>query len=270
MARAHRPSNRYELLTCSWRDHVVVGADADQITSDDHLLAREMDGIRWLRCLRCDGWFQYPIPSSPTGGPMPSRDEIELPVRGPLLRDHYVLRLIAIDRAIHVIVLTALAVILFTFARHHTAFQHDYNEIMNDLSGGDPGTTSVRGVLGHLRNVFHYSSRHLVELGLGITAYAVLEAVEMVGLWKAKRWAEYLTFVAITALVPFEVYELTIGVSVFKVITLVINLAIVVYLLFAKRLFGVRGGHRTEMERRQRLSGWEAVERSTIEAPVRV
>jgi uncharacterized membrane protein (DUF2068 family) len=249
---------------------VVLGADADQITSDDHLLAREIDGIRWLRCLRCDGWFQYPIPSSPTGGPMPSRNEIKLPVRGPLLRDHYVLRLIALDRAIHVIVLTALAVILFTFARHHTAFQHDYNQIMNDLSGGDPGATSVRGILGHLRNVFHYSSRHLVELGLGVTAYAVLEAVEMVGLWMAKRCAEYLTFVAITVLVPFEVYELTIGVSAFKVVTLVINLAIVVYLLFAKRLFGVRGGHRTEMERRQRLSGWEAVERATPQAPVRV
>ena len=104
-------------MTCSWRDHVLVGADADEITDDDFLLAREIDGIRWLRCLRCDGWFQFPIPSRPTGGPMPSREEIELPVRGPLLRDHYVLRLIAVDRAIHVIVLGALAVILFTFAR---------------------------------------------------------------------------------------------------------------------------------------------------------
>lgn len=194
---------------------------------------------------------------------MPSRDEIELPERGPLLRDRYVLRLIALDRAIHVIVLTGLAVALFTFASHHTALQRDYNEIMNDLSGGDPGASSVRGILGHLRNVFHYSPRHLVELGLAITGYAVLEAAEMVGLWLAKRWAEYLTFVATTLLVPFEVYELTIGVSAFKVVTLVINVAIVVYLLFAKRLFGVRGGHRLELERRQRLSGWEAIERAT-------
>src|ERR1035437_5044409 len=267
VAHAGRPSNRYELLTCAWRDHVVFGMEADRITDEDHLLARESDGIRWLRCLRCDGWFPHQIPDSPRGGPMPTRHEIELPVRGPLLRDHYVLRLIAIDRAIHVILLTTLAVVLFTFARHHTAFQHDYNQIMNDLSGGDPGATSVRGILGHLRNVFHYSSSHLVELGLAVTAYAVLEAAEMVGLWMAKRWAEYLTFVATTLLVPFEVYELTIGVSVFKVVTLVINLAIVVYLLFAKRLFGVRGGHRTEMERGERLSGWEAIERATPQAP---
>ena len=42
----------------------------------------------------------------------------------------------------------------------------------------------------------------------------------MVGLWLNKRWAEYLTFIATTALVPFEVYELTNGVSVFKIIAL--------------------------------------------------
>jgi hypothetical protein len=141
---------------------------------------------------------------------------------------------------------------------------------MNDLSGGDPGASSVRGILGHLRNVFHYSPRHLVELGLAITGYAVLEAAEMVGLWLAKRWAEYLTFVATTLLVPFEVYELTIGVSAFKIVTLVINVAIVVYLLFAKRLFGVRGGHRVELERRQRLGGWEAIERATTQGSPQV
>ena len=46
-----------------------------------------------------------------------------------------------------------------------------------------------------------------------LVAFAALEAVEMVGLWLNKRWAEYLTFIATTALVPFEVYEFTNGVS---------------------------------------------------------
>ena len=89
----------------------------------------------------------------------------------------------------------------------------------------------------------------------------------MVGLWLAKRWAEYLTFVATTLLVPLEVYEITEGVSAFKVVTLVINVAIVMYLLLAKRLFGLRGGHRVVQERRQRLGGWEAIERATPEFP---
>ena len=92
----------------------------------------------------------------------------------------------------------------------------------------------------------------------------------MVGLWFAKRWAEYLTFVAITVLVPIEIYELTLGVSVFKVITFAINLAIVVYLLLAKRLFGLRGGHRAELERRREFSGWPAIDRTTPPVPYAV
>jgi hypothetical protein len=51
-------------------------------------------------------------------------------------------------------------------------------------------------------------------------------------------------------------------------VTLVINLAVVLYLLLAKRLFGLRGGYRAEMLRRQALGGWEAIERSTtVPAP---
>ena len=89
----------------------------------------------------------------------------------------------------------------------------------------------------------------------------------MVGLWMNKRWAEYLTFIATTALVPFEVYELTNSVSVFKLLALAINLAVVIYLLLAKRLFGLRGGHAAEHARRELSSGWSAIERATPGAP---
>jgi hypothetical protein len=62
-------------------------------------------------------------------------------------------------------------------------------------------------------------------------------------------------------LIP-EVYELTGRITVTKIITLVINLAVVAYLLFAKRLFGLRGGGRVEAEARQRDTGWQALERT--------
>jgi len=39
--------------------------------------------------------------------------------------------------------------------------------------------------------------------------------------------------------------------------------AIVLYLLLAKRLFGLRGGHKAEDERRRTMSGWGAVDRVT-------
>jgi uncharacterized membrane protein (DUF2068 family) len=258
-----RPANHYELLTCGWKGHVLVGTDARVVTEADGAVVRERAGVRWHRCLRCDDWLPREVPLHSERDRVPSRDEIELPVRGPLLRDKYILRLIAVDRAIHVIVLGTLAVVLFTFARHDASLHRDYANIMNDLSGTSPGESQIRGVLGYLRKAFEYSPHRLIQLGLVALAYAALEATEMVGLWFAKRWAEYLTFVAVTALVPLEIYELAVRVSIFKVVTLIINLAIVVYLLFAKRLFGVRGGHQAEKARRAELSGWVAIDRTT-------
>jgi uncharacterized membrane protein (DUF2068 family) len=261
--RTRRPDNFYELLTCGWRGHALVGTDVAQIEPDDSMLAREGDGVRWYRCLRCDAWITDAPPLEPTRDRMPDRGEIEVPERGPMLRDRYVLRLIAVDRAIHVIVLTTLAVVLYTFARHDASLHRDYVNIMGDLSGTTPGESQVRGVLGFLGRAFKYSPARLIQLGLLVTAYAALEATEMVGLWLSKRWAEYLTLVATVALIPIEVYELSLRVSVFKVITLVINVAIAVYLLLAKRLFGLRGGSRVQQERHREFSGWGAIERST-------
>ena len=51
--------------------------------------------------------------------------------------------------------------------------------------------------------------------------------------------------------------------SPLKLLTLLINLAVVVYLLLAKRLFGLRGGARAEAAERERDTGWPALQRST-------
>ncbi len=268
--RKARPDNRYELLTCGWKGHALVGTDARTVTDADAALVRERGGFRWYRCIRCDAWLHGQIPPEPARERVPSRDEIELPARGPKLRDRYVLRLIAVDRAIHVVVLGTLAFVLFAFARHDSSLHRDYVNIMNDLSGTSPGESQIRGVLGYLRKAFEYSPHRLIQLALVATAYAALEASEMVGLWFAKRWAEYLTFVATTALVPLEIYELSLSISVFKILTLVINLAIVIYLLLAKRLFGLRGGHRAVIARRAELSGWAAIDRATPSSPIDV
>jgi uncharacterized membrane protein len=151
-----------------------------------------------------------------------------------------------------------LALALFTFAANSSVLHRDYVNIMNDLSGGDPGSTQARGILGYFSRVFTYSSSHLVRLGLIVTAYAVLEAVEMVGLWRNRRWAEYLTSIAVAAFIPLEIIELSKGVSAFKVVAFVINLLVLAYLLYAKRLFGLRGGYAAERARREALSGWAA------------
>lgn len=42
-----------------------------------------------------------------------------------------------------------------------------------------------------------------------------------------------------------------------------VNTAIVVYLLWAKRLFGIRGGAAADEERRERDTGWPAIDAAT-------
>jgi NAD(P)-dependent dehydrogenase (short-subunit alcohol dehydrogenase family) len=46
-------------------------------------------------------------------------------------------------------------------------------------------------------------------------------------------------------------------------VALVTNLAIVAYLLFAERLFGLRGGGKAERAEQERATGWAPVERAT-------
>jgi hypothetical protein len=78
-----RPSNRYELLTCAWSGHVLVGADAATITPDDALVACQDGDARWHRCLRCDDWVRLTPPEEPGRERVETRDEIALPSAGP-------------------------------------------------------------------------------------------------------------------------------------------------------------------------------------------
>jgi len=253
-----RPSNRYELITCGFSGHVLVGTDAATVTGADAAVARETDGVRWYRCLRCDSWVPALAPAHPRRAGVPGRDDISVPLRGPLLRDRYVLRLIAVDRAVHVVLLASLAIVIFFFAGNHDALERDYQQIVDAFGG----PARAQGFLDRFRHYFTIGTGRLYAAALVVTAYGVLEAVEMVGLWLTKRWAEYLTFVATTVLVPLEVYEIIDAVSTLKILTLAINVAIAAYLLWAKRLFGLHGGQRAEEERRRAAVSWEALEAS--------
>jgi uncharacterized membrane protein (DUF2068 family) len=79
-------------------------------------------------------------------------------------------------------------------------------------------------------------------VALAIAAYATVELVEGVGLWLQRRWAEYLTVVATAAFLPIEVHDLIRAVTPTRLAAFALNVAAVVYLLVAKRLFGLRGG----------------------------
>jgi uncharacterized membrane protein (DUF2068 family) len=262
----------WELVTCGFRGHALVGLDAAEVRPEDQLVVRDHGRFRWYRCLRCDSWVTLPPPASPTRQHAPDRGEIEIPARGKALRDKVVLRLIAVDRAFHFVILVLLGIAVIAFAANEASLRDAYYRILTDLQGGVAGgpvqNTGHVGILHELDKLFSLRSGTLREVGIGLLAFGVLEGIEAVGLWYAKRWAEYLTFIATTILLPLEIYEIIHRRSALKIIGFIINVVVVVYLLYAKRLFGLRGGGRVDEELRARDMSWEAIEQATPPADV--
>ena len=161
-----------------------------------------------------------------------------------------------------------MAVLLFASDRAHLrdAFYRVLTALQGGVAGGPVQTTghvgSSTSSTGSSR-----SDGHAPEVGVALLAYALLEGVEAIGLWLGKRWAEYLTFISTTVLLPLEIYEIINRGTVLKVIGFLINLAVVVYLLLRKRLFGLRGGGAADEAEREHDGGWEAIERATPGSP---
>lgn len=262
--RFFRPRFHWELLVCGFRGHELIGTDAAHLRPEDAVVAREGDGIRWYRCVRCDSWLPLPPPEKPKYDVPPERDQIKLPLRGRALRDKVVLRIIAIDRLIHFIVLGLLAAAVALFAAHEIRVRNVVYRIVNAVEGTNtsPAHPARHGFVRTVEHLFTLRSSTLYLVAAAAAAYALLEGAEAVGLWFQLRWAEYLTFVATFVFMPYEIYELTLSVSTLKVGALTANVLIATYLLFAKRLFGLRGGAAAEDERRARDVGWEALERT--------
>jgi uncharacterized membrane protein (DUF2068 family) len=250
---------------CGVEGHALVGTDVARLRPEDAVVARDIGERRWHRCVRCDSWLPLHLPEHPAREHMPERDEIKLPLRGRPLRDKIVLRLIAIDRAFHFVVLAVLAVAIFLLAAHQASLRDSFYRVLADLQGGlgGPSHGGHSHFVDELRKLFSLKPAKLRLVGGAVALYAVIEGLEAVGLWYQRRWAEYLTFIATTLLIPVELYELSIRVTPFKVVALIVNIAVVVYLLFAKRLFGLRGGAAAEEALRARDVGWEALERTS-------
>ena len=263
-ARRFRPKFHYELLVCGLRGHVLLGTEAEALRPRDALFARTIAGVRWYRCLRCDAWVPLASPQRPRQPFPPERDEIVLPRRGRALRDRIVLRLIAIDRALHFLILASLATLAFVLASHRGEIVRIVNRVNVIFFGTQAAASSRQGGLTHeVERLLTLNVTTFRLIGVAAAAYALLEGSEAVGLWMGRRWAEYLTFLATTLFVPYELYELADKITVIRVGAFVINLAILLYLLVAKRLFGLRGGGAADRAARERDSGWDAFEQLT-------
>jgi len=258
--RRYLPRFHWELLFCGVSGHELVGMGAARIRPDDALFARQEGEVRWLRCLRCDSWLPLHAPEQPDCETPPARDQIELPIRGRPLRDLVILRVIALKKGLLGVGFVALALALLLFSSRRDDLRDRVYTALGDL-GAAPLENYDTGILHWIHEGFSLDEGRLLLVALALVLYAGLLIGESVGLWLQKRWAEYVAFVATSALLPFEVYELTVRLSPLKIVFIALNVAIVLYLLFAKRLFGLRGGAAAEERVRERDIGWAALER---------
>jgi uncharacterized membrane protein (DUF2068 family) len=225
-----------ELKVCGRRGHVTYAPSepelAKRLTTDTAL------GAAW-RCLRCGDWvLGAPVATGPAA-------QAPLPARGRALRQITILRVLAVERVLRALVLIAAAYGVHRFASAQKSLRDSFGRLipaarpLADRLGIDlDQSTIVHGTTSAL----HASQTTLTLVAIGLLLYGLLEGVEGVGLWMAKRWAEYLTVVATAAFLPVEVSELLKTVTVTKVGAFAVNVAAVAYLVVAKRLFGVRGG----------------------------
>ncbi|MDH6630538.1 uncharacterized membrane protein (DUF2068 family) [Streptomyces sp. LBL] len=244
----------WDRRTCARRGHVTYAPDETLLR--ERLHAETALGTAW-RCLRC-GDFAL-------GDPYGSGPAARAPLvpRGKVLRDLFILRFLAVERAVRGVFIVLVAVAVWKFSNSRGAVRRlfdEYLDVFRPVFRHFHYDLDHSPVVGTLQKTFGYRHSTLTLVAVLLLAYALVELVEAVGLWYAKRWAEYLTVVATAAFLPLEVYELTEHISWLKIATLVLNILAVVYIALAKRLFGLRGGRGAFEEERQSASLLEVQE----------
>ncbi len=143
-------------------------------------------------------------------------------------------RLIILERGFRGVLLVALGVALLTDSRQLLRLVRDWVAELNLNPGRD---ILHRALIAVLRPIGLLQPRTVVLVALAALAFAALELTEAIGLARRRRWAEYLTALAGGFAIPFEVREVIGKQTPLRFAFLIINVAIVVYLVWKKRLF---------------------------------
>lgn len=226
----------FGLATCAALGHETYRPDEGPLRERLHVATAA--GEAW-RCLRCGGF----VPGAPRrAGPADHAPEVP---RGRLLRDRYLMRLLAVDRLLRALVFVALGLAVLRVRGRQGDLRQAFADelpLLRPIAQQVGWNIDDSRVVGLAYRAFDFSDATLTWIAVAIFAYAALGLVEAVGLWLVKRWGEYLAVVATSFFLPLEVYELAEKVTVLRVAAVVVNVAAVVWLVWSKRLFGVRGG----------------------------
>jgi uncharacterized membrane protein (DUF2068 family) len=135
------------------------------------------------------------------------------------------IKLIVVFKYIKGVLLIAVALGAHHLLNHDMS---DFAEHLVDSFRVDPNNHYIHIVLEKLTFL---SRKQLEALSLGSFFYAAIVLTEGTGLALHKRWAEYFTIIATGSFLPLEVYELAHRVTPIKIVVMLINLAILAYLI---------------------------------------
>jgi len=139
------------------------------------------------------------------------------------------LRLIAIFKYLKAASLVALSVGVFRMMHQNVGLRVEHWVRAMHL---DPGNRHVEMFLARVSTL---SPDQVTKLGMVGLLYAGLFLVEGTGLWLQRRWGEWATVVITGLLIPVEVYEIFRHPSLVKILVLVVNVAVVGYLIYRIR-----------------------------------
>jgi uncharacterized membrane protein (DUF2068 family) len=74
----------------------------------------------------------------------------------------------------------------------------------------------------------------LWKIAVVASVYTTLRFIEAYGLWYALPWAEWLAFASGTIYIPFEAADLIHRPTWFRLLVLVVNVVIVLYMLYLR------------------------------------
>src|SRR4029079_1571428 len=97
-----------------------------------------------------------------------------------------------------------------------------------DVLRVDPDNRFVHSLL---VRAFSVTPQQLEEASVGTFLYSGLLLTEGIGLLLRKRWAEYFTIISTSGLIPLELYEIHRHLTATRVVVLLVNVAIVIYLV---------------------------------------
>jgi uncharacterized membrane protein (DUF2068 family) len=226
----------WSLLGCGRFGHATYAPSEPGLR--ERLSAPTAGGLAWC-CLRCAAF----VPGEPAGaGPAAAAPDVR---RGIDLRSAFILRLFAIERFFRALVFGVAAYAVWRFEYARASLEQTFRREL-------PAVRTLFGQLGYdidhsklvglIQHALTLRSTTISLIAGGLAAYTVVEIIEGVGLWLSKRWGEYFAMVVTSLGLPYEIWDLTNKVTVTRVIFFLVNLALVLYLVITKRLFGARGG----------------------------